>query len=150
MKKPPVSREKDYQQGFIGQEDASEYKNVILGLIFLKYLSDSFLEKYQELVDEGEGFEEDRDEYTSQNIFFVPEQARWQVIASAAHTPQNGSMIDKAMESIEEENPKLKGILPKNFARPELDKIKLGDVIDLFTNINMTEGSDEKDMPARC
>lgn len=71
-----------------GNMDASEYKNVILGLIFLKYISDSFEEKYQELVDEGEGFEEDRDEYYADNIFFVPAGARWKDIADAAHTPE--------------------------------------------------------------
>ena len=71
-----------------GNIDASEYKNVVLGLIFLKYISDKFDQKYQELVEEGEGFEEDRDEYASENIFFVPENARWKTIAAAAHTPE--------------------------------------------------------------
>ena len=71
-----------------GNMDASEYKSVILGLIFLKYISDRFESKYQELVDEGDGFEEDKDEYTAENIFFVPEGARWSVIAKAAHTPK--------------------------------------------------------------
>ena len=132
-----------------GNMDASEYKNVILGLIFLKYISDSFEAKYQELVDEGEGFEEDRDEYDAENIFFVPTGARWKDIAEAAHTPEIGTVIDKAMTSIEEENKKLKGILPKNFARPELDKRRLGDVVDLFTNVQMAEGSDEKDLLGR-
>lgn len=132
-----------------GNMDASEYKNVILGLIFLKYISDSFEAKYQELVAEGEGFEEDRDEYTSENIFFVPEGARWKDIADAAHTPEIGIVIDKAMTAIEAENKKLKNILPKNFARPELDKRRLGEVVDLFTNIQMAEGTDEKDLLGR-
>ena len=101
-----------------GNMDASEYKSVILGLIFLKYISDRFESKYQELVDEGDGFEEDKDEYTAENIFFVPEGARWSVIAKAAHTPEIGTVIDEAMRSIEKENKKLKDILPKNFARP--------------------------------
>ena len=79
-----------------GNMDASEYKNVILGLIFLKYISDSFEEKYQELVEEGEGFEEDRDEYYAENIFFVPAGARWKDIADAAHTPEIGTIIDKS------------------------------------------------------
>ena len=105
-----------------GNIDASEYKNVVLGLIFLKYISDKFDSRYQELVDEGEGFEEDRDEYTYENIFWVPQEARWSVIASAAHTPEIGKVIDNAMRLIESENDKLKGILPKNFARQELDK----------------------------
>ncbi len=129
--------------------DASEYKSVVLGLIFLKYISDQFDKKYQELVEEGEGFEEDADEYTSANIFFVPEGARWNVIASKAHTPEIGTIIDEAMRSIEKENVRLKDILPKNFARPELDKQRLGDVVDLFTNIRMIEHGDEKDVLGR-
>ena len=132
-----------------GNMDASEYKNVVLGLIFLKYISDSFEAKYQELVEEGEGFEEDRDEYDAENIFFVPVGARWKDIAEAAHTPEIGTIIDKAMSAIEDENKKLKGILPKNFARPELDKRRLGDVVDLFTNVQMAEGTDEKDLLGR-
>lgn len=132
-----------------GNMDASEYKNVILGLIFLKYISDSFEEKYQELVDEGEGFEEDRDEYDAENIFFVPDGARWKDIAAKAHDPEIGKAIDDAMIAIEEENKKLKGILPKNFARPELSKTKLGDVVDLFTNVKMADGANEKDLLGR-
>ena len=87
-----------------GNLDASEYKNVVLGLIFLKYISDKFEQRYQELVEEGEGFEEDRDEYTYQNIFFVPQEARWETIAAAAHTPEIGKVIDNAMRMIESEN----------------------------------------------
>ena len=132
-----------------GNMDASEYKNVILGLIFLKYISDSFDSKYQELVAEGEGFEEDRDEYTSENIFFVPAGARWRDIAEKAHKPEIGTTIDNAMIAIEAENKKLKGILPKNFARPELDKRRLGEVVDLFTNVQMADGTDEKDLLGR-
>ncbi len=105
-----------------GNMDASEYKNVVLGLIFLKYISDRFEDKYQALVEEGDGFEEDIDEYTSEGIFFVPQEARWSEIAKAAHTPEIGTVIDNAMRSIEKENKRLKDILPKNFARPELDK----------------------------
>ena len=105
-----------------GNIDASEYKSVVLGLIFLKYISDRFEAKYKELVEEGDGFEEDQDEYTAENIFFVPENARWSAIAAAAHTPEIGTVIDDAMRSIEKENKRLKDILPKNFARPELDK----------------------------
>lgn len=84
-----------------GNMDASEYKSVVLGLIFLKYISDRFEAKYNELVAEGEGFEEDIDEYASENIFFVPENARWSVISAAAHTPEIGTVIDDAMRSIE-------------------------------------------------
>ena len=132
-----------------GNLDASEYKSVVLGLIFLKYISDKFETKYQELVNNGEGFEEDRDEYMADNIFFVPQEARWSVVAKAAHTPEIGTIIDNAMRLIEKENLRLKGILPKNFARPELDKRRLGDVVDLFTNIQMKEHGDSKDILGR-
>ena len=132
-----------------GNIDASEYKSVVLGLIFLKYISDRFEEKYQDLLAEGDGFEEDIDEYTSEGIFFVPADARWSVIASKAHTPEIGTVIDDAMRAIEKENKRLKDILPKNFARPELDKRRLGDVVDLFTNIQMIEHGSEKDILGR-
>ena len=132
-----------------GNMDASEYKSVVLGLIFLKYISDRFEAKYRELKDEGEGFEEDKDEYTAENIFFVPENARWKAIAAAAHTPEIGTVIDDAMRSIEKENKRLKDILPKNFARPELDKRRLGEVVDLFTNIQMIEHGESKDILGR-
>ncbi len=132
-----------------GNMDASEYKNVILGLIFLKYISDSFEELHQKLVEDGEGFEEDEDEYLSRNIFFVPAGARWTDIKGMAHKPEIGQAIDEAMKLIEKQNPKLKNVLPKNFARPELDKRRLGDVVDLFTNIQITEESDEKDLLGR-
>ena len=132
-----------------GNMDASEYKNVVLGLIFLKYISDRFEAKYQEFVEEGDGFEEDIDEYTSEGIFFVPAGARWNEIASKAHTPEIGVVIDDAMRAIEKENHRLKDILPKNFARPELDKRRLGDVVDLFTNVQMIEQGEEKDILGR-
>ena len=132
-----------------GNMDASEYKNVVLGLIFLKYISDRFEEKHRELVVEGDGFEEDIDEYTSEGIFFVPQGARWSDIAAKAHTPEIGTAIDEAMRAIEKDNKRLKDILPKNFARPELDKRRLGEVVDLFTNIRMIEHGDEKDILGR-
>lgn len=132
-----------------GNMDASEYKSVVLGLIFLKFISDKFEQKHQELVDEGEGFEEDRDEYTCENIFFVPSEARWSAIAKDAHTPEIGKTIDKAMRLIEAENDKLKNILPKNFARQELDKRRLGDVVDLFTNVQMADKGDTRDILGR-
>ena len=121
-----------------GNIDASEYKSVVLGLIFLKYISDRFAAKYKELVEEGDGFEEDQDEYTAENIFFVPENARWSAIAAAAHTPEIGTVIDDAMRSIEKENKRLKDILPKNFARPELDKRRLGEVVDLSNTASLS------------
>ena len=98
-----------------GNMDASEYKNVVLGLIFLKYISDKFDDKYNALVAEGDDFEEDIDEYTSEGIFFVPAGARWSEIASKAHTPEIGTVIDEAMRAIEKKNKRLKDILPKKF-----------------------------------
>ena len=121
----------------------------VLGLIFLKYISDKFEERHAELVEEGDGFEEDRDEYAFKNIFWVPENARWEAIAKAAHTPEVGKVIDEAMRSIEAENPKLKNILPKNYARQELDKRRLGEVVDLFTNVKMAEKGDTRDILGR-
>ncbi|MBQ7649457.1 MAG: type I restriction-modification system subunit M [Victivallales bacterium] len=132
-----------------GNMDAAEYKQVVLGLIFLKYISDKFDAKYQELVEEGEGMEEDRDEYAAENIFFVPPEARWGIVADKAHSPDIGTAIDNAMTLIEKENTRLKGILPKNFARPELDKRRLGNVVDLFTNIRMKEHGDTRDILGR-
>lgn len=132
-----------------GNMDASEYKGVVLGLIFLKYISDRFEEKYNQLVADGDGFEEDRDEYTSEGIFFVPTGARWSDVSAKAHDPEIGQVIDDAMRAIEKENARLKDILPKNFARPELDKRRLGEVVDLFTNIKMIEHGSEKDILGR-
>ena len=132
-----------------GSMNAGEYKHVVLGLIFLKYLSDKFEERYKELVKEGEGFEEDIDEYTSENIFFVPLEARWSEIAKKTNSEENGLAIDKAMKAIEDSNKSLKGILPKNFSRPELDKKKLGAVIDIFTNVQMSVKGDKKDILGR-
>lgn len=87
-----------------GNLSASEYQNVVLGLVFLKYISDCFEKRRQQLIEEGDGFEEDRDEYTAEHIFWVPESARWAHISAAAHTPQVGIVIDKALEIIEKEN----------------------------------------------
>lgn len=132
-----------------GNIDAAEYKNVVLGLIFLKYISDSFEAKHRELIEEGKGFEEDRDEYLAEGIFFVPKEARWENISESAHSPEIGVVIDNAMRAIEKENQRLCGILPKNFARPELDKRRLGDVVDVFTNIKMAEHGKGKDLLGR-
>ena len=116
-----------------GNIQPSDYKDIVLGLIFLKYISDSFEERYQELVKEGEGYEEDRDFYEEKCIFFVPKTARWSVIKEKARTPQIGQAIDNAMIEIEKENDSLKGVLPKNYANPSIDKVKLGELIDLFS-----------------
>ncbi len=116
-----------------GNIESSEYKHVVLGLIFLKYISDAFEEKYNELKAEGQGFEEESDEYLAENIFFVPSLARWDYIKNHAKLPNIGKIIDDAMIEIEKINDRLKGVLPKNYARPELDKSKLGELIDLFS-----------------
>ncbi|MDO4976681.1 MAG: class I SAM-dependent DNA methyltransferase [Eubacteriales bacterium] len=130
--------------------DAAEYKHVVLGLIFLKYVSDSFEEKYQELLEEGFGDEEDRDEYVSENIFWVPKQARWSEIKSHATSTDIGNVIDNAMETIEKENDSLKGVLTKNYSRPELDKTRLGELVTLFTNIEVgSSAAQEKDVLGR-
>lgn len=132
-----------------GNIDPSEYKGVVLGLVFLKYLSDHFEDQHAKLVAEGEGFEEDIDAYTSENVFWVPVNARWNVISNAAHTPEIGKTIDAAMRAIEESNPRLKNILPKDFSRQELDQRRLGEVVDLFTNVDMVSHSGEKDLLGR-
>lgn len=133
-----------------GHIPAAEYRKVIVGLIFLRYISCAFDKKYQELVAEGDGFEDDKDAYTMDNIFFVPEDARWNKIAEAAHTPEIGTVIDDAMRAIEEENKSLKDVLPKNYASPDLDKRVLGDVVDIFTNnIDMSKTGQDEDLFGR-
>ena len=132
-----------------GNLDAADYKNVVLGLIFLKYLSDRFDQRYQELVAEGDGFEEDRDFYEEKRVFYVPAEARWTSVAKVAHDPEVGIAIDTAMQAIERENSSLKDVLPKNFARPELDKRRLGEVVDLFTNIQLAENENGIDVLGR-
>lgn len=130
--------------------DAAEYKHVVLGLIFLKYVSDSFTEKYNALKAEGYGDEEDRDEYLADNIFWVPKEARWETIKAHATNPDIGEVIDAAMETIEKENDSLKGVLTKNYARQELDKTRLGELVTLFTNIDVgSSAAQEKDVLGR-
>jgi len=132
-----------------GHIPAAEYRNIIIGLIFLRYISTAFEKKYAQLVEEGDGFEDDPDAYVEENIFFVPEEARWSKIAAAAHTPEIGMVIDGAMRAIEAGNKKLKGVLPKNFANPDLDKTVLGDVVDLFTNMDMSDTEGNRDILGR-
>ena len=132
-----------------GNLSASEYEGVVLGLIFLKYISDKFEEKYEELKQDELADVEDKDEYEAEGVFYVPQEARWSVIQDAAHTPEIGIIVDKALQAIEKENPKLKGVLPGNYARPELDQRRLGDVVDLFSNIKMHTSGDEKDLLGR-
>lgn len=132
-----------------GHIPAAEYRKVIVGLIFLRYISNAFERRYQELVDEGDGFEDDRDAYTMENVFFVPEEARWSTVATSAHTPEIGTVIDNAMRAIEKENNTLKNVLPKNYASPDLDKRVLGEVVDLFTNLDMGNAEESKDLLGR-
>ena len=129
-----------------GHIPAADYRKVIIGLIFLRYISGAFEKRYQQLVNDGDGFENDRDAYTEENIFFVPEAARWNKISSAAHTAEIGIVIVDAMRAIEKENTTLKNVLPKNYASPDLDKRVLGDVVDLFTNMDMSDTKENKDL----
>lgn len=132
-----------------GHIPAAEYRKVIVGLIFLRYISGAFEKRYEELVSEGDGFEDDRDAYIGENVFFVPEDARWKKIALAAHTQEIGMVIDNAMRAIEAENKSLKNVLPKNYANPDLDKRVLGDVVDLFTEMKMDDTEESKDLLGR-
>lgn len=132
-----------------GSMDSGEYKNVVLGLLFLKYVSDAFEEKYLELKEDEWAEEEDRDEYVADNIFFVPQEARWSFIKDNAKKPEIGQLIDAAMIAIEKENLSLVGVLPKTYARPELDKTRLGETIDLFSFKVGDENSREKDIIGR-
>jgi len=123
--------------------DAAEYKHVVLGLIFLRYISEAFEELYVKL-ESGEGeYEgadpEDRDEYKAVNVFFVPPEARWSYLQSKARQPDIGKIVDNAMDAIEKENPSLKGVLPKVYARGNLDPISLGGLIDLFSNVSLKQ-----------
>ena len=132
-----------------GHIPAAEYRNVIIGLIFLRYISTAFDKKYKQLVAEGYGLENDPDEYIGENIFFVPPEARWNKIAEAAHTPEIGTVIDNAMRAIEKDNKKLKNVLPKNYGNPDLDKKVLGKVVDLFTNMDMDKTEGNRDILGR-
>ena len=119
--------------------DAAEYKHVVLGLIFLKYISDAFEEKHQQLLKEAQENEyvdpEDRDEYLAERVFWVPKDARWSHLQANAKRPEIGQFIDGAMDAIEQNNKKLKGVLPKNYSRPGLNKQRLGELIDLIGTI---------------
>jgi type I restriction enzyme M protein len=120
-----------------GHMDAGEYKHVVLGLIFLKYISDAFQERYDALKKELQADPEDRDEYTAENVFWVPKSARWPRFQDNAKQPTIGKLIDDAMVAIEKENPSLKGVLSKDYARPSLDKHRLGELIDLIGKIGL-------------
>jgi type I restriction enzyme M protein len=132
--------------------DAAEYKHVVLGLIFLKYISDAFEEYHAQLVSEqDQGADpEDPDEYRAENIFWVPREARWSNLKAKAKQPDIGITIDKAMVAIEGDNPSLKGVLPKEYAHPRLDKQRLGQLIDLIGNIGLgDQESRSKDILGR-
>jgi type I restriction enzyme M protein len=122
-----------------GSMDAAEYKHVVLGLIFLKYISDAFEEQHARLeAEKKQGADpEDPDEYRAHNIFWVPLKARWTHLKAQARQPTIGSFVDDAMDSIERDNPSLKGVLPKDYARPALDKTRLGQLMDLISNIRI-------------
>jgi len=119
--------------------DAAEYKHVVLGLIFLKYISDAFAELHAQLLaEQDEGADpEDADEYRAQNVFWVPPEARWEFLQNNAKQPKIGKLVDGAMDAIERDNPSLKGVLPKQYARPALDKQRLGELIDLIGTIGL-------------
>ena len=132
--------------------DAAEYKHVVLGLIFLKYISDAFEERHQKLLAEvSEGADpEDPDEYRADNVFWVPTEARWQTLQDNAKQPTIGKLIDEAMVAIERDNPRLKGILPKDFGRPALDKHRLGELIDVIGTIGLGDAENRsKDILGR-
>jgi type I restriction enzyme M protein len=148
-----------------GNMDAAEYKHVVLGLIFLKYISDAFMEKYNLLTQETAnpkseyyvkeeraryGVAEDRDEYLADNIFWVPPEARWSSLQKNAKRPEIGTLLDDAMAAIERDNKVLKGVLPKDYARPALDKARLGEIIDLIATIGLgDEKSRQQDILGR-
>ena len=148
-----------------GHMDAGEYKHVVLGLIFLKYISDAFEEKREQLLldfanpesdwhirEEPARVEaaEERDEYAAANVFWVPAEARWHYIRGKARSPEIGKFIDEAMGLIERENVSLKGVLPRDYARPSLDKTKLGELVDIISNVGFGQGAREsKDVLGR-
>lgn len=148
-----------------GSMDASEYKNVVLGLIFLKYVSDAFESRRAELDDAikdpdselyFEDYErgvqivlEDRDRYLEANVFWVPPQARWEFIQAKAKQPDIGELVDEAMLAIEQHNDRLKGVLPVGYANPTLDKRRLGEVVDLIAGIEFHDIDEDRDVLGR-
>ncbi len=143
-----------------GSMDSSEYKHVVLGLVFLKYIDDAFEERREklaaDLAEEGITGEdatdllESRDEYTAEGVFWVPPEARWEFLQSKAKQPEIGKLIDSAMDAVEKENPSLRGVLPKNYARPSLDVRRLGELVDLIAGLGLgTTEHKEKDLLGR-
>src|SRR5262249_44465050 len=135
-----------------GSMDAAEYKHVVLGLIFLKYISDAFEEQHTRLLaaKKSGADPEDPDEYRALSIFWVPREARWAHLKAQARQSTIGQLVDAAMAGIERDNPTLKGVLPKDYARPALDKMRLGQLIALVSNIKVgDEASRAKDVLGR-
>jgi len=133
-----------------GHMDAAEYKHVVLGLIFLKYISDAFERKRAQLRKSKHRDAEDPDEYLRENIFWVPRESRWSRLRDAAKQPEIGKLIDDAMRAIERDNQSLKNVLPKEYARPSLDKQRLGQLVDSFSEIDFAGGGDRaKDILGR-
>jgi type I restriction enzyme M protein len=133
-----------------GNMEPSDYKHVALGLIFLKYISDAFEAKHKALLAEDAQAAEDKDEYLADNVFWVPKEARWSHLQANAKLPTIGTLIDDAMRAIEKDNESLKGVLPKDYARPALNKVMLGELIDLISGIALGEAGDRsKDILGR-
>lgn len=133
-----------------GNMEPSDYKHVALGLIFLKYISDAFETRHAALLSEDTTIAEDKDEYLADNIFWVPGEARWSHLQANARQNSIGTLIDDAMRAIEKDNPSLKDVLPKDYARPALNKVMLGELIDLISGIALDEGNDRsKDVLGR-
>ena len=143
-----------------GSMDSSEYKHVVLGLVFLKYVDDAFGERRAQLAadleadgitgDQAEELLESRDEYTAEGVFWVPPEARWEYLQANAKQPEIGKLIDAAMDAVEVENPTLRGVLPKNFARPSLDVRRLGELVDLIAGLGLGSAEHrEKDLLGR-
>jgi type I restriction enzyme M protein len=133
-----------------GNMEPSDYKHVALGLIFLKYISDAFEAKHKALLAEDAQAAEDKDEYLAENVFWVPKEARWSHLQANAKQPAIGTLIDDAMRAIEKDNESLKGVLPKDYARPALNKVMLGELIDLISGIALNEEGDRsKDILGR-
>lgn len=151
----PRAREKNGELGFEatlwaaadtlrGSMDASEYKHPVLGLIFLKYISDAFEELHAQLSRESDSDPEDRDEYKARNVYWVPADARWSQIAAKAKSPQIGEIVDNAMIAIEHDNPRLQGVLPKDYAKPSLGSTRLGAIVDLVNGIGLGDAESRK------
>ena len=133
-----------------GAVSVADYKFIVLGLIFLKYISDSFEERYKELVEEGYGLEEEKDSYLEKNIFYVPKNARWSYLEEHSKDDNIGEIIDDALTLIEKDNTSLKNVLPKDYNSPIMRNVNLGELIDLFTNIKVgTKDAIEKDILGR-